>query len=199
VKIKVCGVTREEDAKLACELGAWAVGFVFAAHSPRKVSLEQAKILRAAVKKPARCVGVFEGNSAEEIARAAKALRLDAVQLPAAELSRAGGWPAIAVFAPGEEPPPATLAWLVEPKRSPEDRKAGKKPSLDQMRDDWKAASGLRGKGTPVFVAGGLTPETVGRAIEVSKCAGVDVSSGIESAPGVKDAEKLRAFFKAAS
>lgn len=195
MKVKVCGLTRPEDAALACSLGAWACGLIFAAHSPRKLTLAQAKKVRAKIAWPALAVGVFEGNTKDEIARAAEELKLDMVQLPASELGLAQGLSAVAVVAPGEAQPRGAQALLVEPRRAKADRAANKKPSLPEIEAAWGAARELRGL---VLVAGGLTPENVARAIAVSDCDGVDVSSGIESAPGVKDEKKLRAFFEAA-
>jgi len=195
VKVKVCGLTRPQDAALSCELGAWACGLIFAGHSPRKLALDQAKAVREKIAWPALAVGVFEGNTAEEIARAAEVLRLDMVQLPSGELAKAAGLSSIAVLAPGEAAPAGAAALLVEPKRAKGDRKAGKKPSQAEIEAAWKAAAGLKGL---VLVAGGLTPENVARAIEASGCDGVDVASGVESTLGFKDAEKLRAFFAAA-
>lgn len=196
MKIKVCGLTRPEDAALCWALGAWAGGLIFAAHSPRRLTLAQAKKVRAKLSWPTVAVGVFEGNSAEEIAEAVKACGLDMVQLPAAELARAGGASTIAALAPGEAVPQGAAAWLVEPKRSPADRKAGKKVSAAAQKAAWKAAAGLKGL---VLIAGGLSPANVAAAIKASGCDGVDVSSGVESSPGVKDERKLRAFFAAAN
>ena len=81
MRIKVCGLTREEDVRLACRLGAWAVGFVFAPLSPRRVDLKQAARLRAAVAPGVLSVGVFEDGLTPEIEAAVAACRLDAVQL----------------------------------------------------------------------------------------------------------------------
>ena len=86
MKVKICGVTREEDVKLSVELGAWAVGLVFAKSSPRRLTFERAAALRRVIPKSVLAVGVFEDALAAELSAAVAACRLDAVQLH-------GAWP----------------------------------------------------------------------------------------------------------
>ncbi|TPW18823.1 MAG: phosphoribosylanthranilate isomerase, partial [Elusimicrobia bacterium] len=80
MKIKVCGITRPQDARLACKLGAWAVGLVFAPESPRRLSVPDARLLRAEIGAGALAVGVFQNAPRAEILAAVSACRLDAVQ-----------------------------------------------------------------------------------------------------------------------
>ncbi len=197
MKIKVCGVTRPEDAKLARELGAFAIGMVFAPGTPRALTLERAKAVREAIGEAALSVGVFQGNPQEEIEDVARRLRLHAVQLhdPVPAPRGVFAW---RVVAPGEAPLPGAAALVVEPKRSAQDRAAGRTLTEADRTAAWKAAARLKDRSRFVIVAGGLWAENVGQAIALAKPDAVDVSSGVESAPGVKDAGKLRAFFAAA-
>lgn len=194
MKVKVCGVTSAEDAKLACRLGAWAVGLVFAAHSPRRLTIGEARLARRAIAPGVLAVGVFEGNPDEEVVRIVESVGLGAAQIRG-RAPEALPVPVFHVLAPGETPPAGADSVLVEPPRAPQDRLAGKKPSAEEQRLAWRAASELR---VPlVIVAGGLTPENVAEAARLSRCGAVDVSSGIETAPGKKDPERLERFFAA--
>ena len=206
MRIKVCGLTREEDVRLACRLGAWAVGFVFAPLSPRRVDLKQAARLRAAVAPGVLSVGVFEDGLTPEIEAAVAACRLDAVQLH-------GVWPlsfelcTVTVFralglSRGRLAPVLSQrvsGVLVEPSRTAADRSAGRRLPLDDQRWAWSQALELKRGGLITIVAGGLNVENVGDAVAASRPDAVDVSSGVESALGVKDEGKLKAFFKAAA
>jgi phosphoribosylanthranilate isomerase len=205
VKVKVCGLSREEDVRAACALGAWAVGFVFAPGSPRRVTLEQAERLRRAVGRGVLAVGVFEDALAAEITTAVLECGLDAVQLH-------GAWPSffeagtVQVFRglglkrgkPLPPPSPRVSALLLEPHRTIEDRQAGLKPSPAQQRWVWQQAAALSAEPCPIILAGGLHAGNVAEAIATAKPFAVDVSGGVESAPGVKDARKLEEFFRAA-
>jgi phosphoribosylanthranilate isomerase len=184
VRIKVCGVTRPADARLAAKLGAWAVGMIFVPKTPRFLTLARAKRVRAAIPKGVLAVGVFRRPSAEELARAISELRLDAVQLYGAE-------PAIHVFAGKKK------LIFIEPRRTDADRRAGRGPSERTRRKAWKAAAARSRRGARVVLAGGLTPENAAEAVAAAQPWAVDVSSGVERRPGVKDARLLRAFFSA--
>lgn len=203
MKIKVCGVTRAEDAALACELGAWAVGLIFAPKSPRLVSLAQAKEVREKIA-GALAVGVFSGASREDILRAVSECALDAVQLHG-DLSPAecAGFP-VPVIKVFNDAAPAledydVFAALLEPARTDADRAAGRKPAPEAQRRMWDAAAALQARGRLVILAGGLTPGNVAEAVRRARPDAVDVSGGVESSFGVKDPKKLRGFFKALS
>lgn len=182
MRIKVCGVTRPRDAKLAVKLGAWAVGMIFVPNTPRYLSLARAKRVRRAVPKGVLAVGVFRKPNLDDLSRAIAELDLDAVQLY-------GAVPSIHVFSSGK-----TLRFI-EPKRSDADRRAGRGPSKNSRLKAWKTAASLKRRGKRVVLAGGLTPENAGEAVAVAKPWALDVSSGVERRPGVKDAALLRAFF----
>lgn len=202
MKIKVCGMTRREDIELAAELGAWAVGLVLAPRSPRRLSLDQARNLRAAVPAEVLAVGVFQGASRDEVIAAAKSCRLDAVQLHGVEPEECLGFPVPVYLAVGvsgrEELPilgPGLAGILVEPARSDADRQEGRVPGPAARLAACRAARKLKGKAPMVLLAGGLTAENAREAIAAAQPDGVDVSSGVERAPGLKAPAKLRAFF----
>lgn len=196
MKVKICGVTRAEDARRACELGAWAIGLIFA-RSPRRVTLEQAQAARAGIAPGVLAVGVFQGAPRGEIKKAIEALALDAIQLHGLETPEDCAGYKIPVWKslPGE-PGSAKVAaiysvagLLIEPVR--------RDASDAERREAWKAAAACRGAAPLILLAGGLTPENASEAARVSKADVLDVSSGVESAPGVKDAAKLERLFAA--
>lgn len=199
--VKVCGITSPEDARLAAEAGADAIGLVFWTGSPRRVDLQAARRISQALPPHVLRVGVFVDADRETLARAADRAGLDLLQLH------------------GEEPPEALAglprrAWKavrVGPGFVPADilRYAGRAAGLllDTRGDgapggtgrsfDWSLVRGLRERCPFLILAGGLTPETVATAIRAVRPHGVDVASGVESSPGRKDAARVRAFVEA--
>jgi phosphoribosylanthranilate isomerase len=193
--VKICGLTRPGDVAAACELGAAYVGFNFVASSPRRVTNAIARELAAAASPGVLRVGVFAGEDADTIVRAIEAGRLQVVQLhrrlteeevarspvPVIAVARqAGGGFAV----PRHEILVRCHAVLFDPSE-------GTGQALDSARLEeasWPV---------PVLVAGGLDPENVGAVIRRLRPAGVDVASGVESAPGIKTREKLERFFAA--
>ncbi|MEZ0227510.1 MAG: N-(5'-phosphoribosyl)anthranilate isomerase [Planctomycetota bacterium] len=192
MQVKVCGVTRPEDAALACELGAWAIGMILSKKGPRHVELARAKEIRAALPEDAFAVGVFVDESAKTINQLAAELDLDLVQLHGdekPELLLEVECPAVKAHFIGKTLPdfsPWRNAWAT----LLEGAKRG-----DAF--DWELARGLDVPSSRVILAGGLTPENVAKAVSICDPFAVDVSSGVESKPGIKDAAKLRAFFEA--
>jgi phosphoribosylanthranilate isomerase len=198
-RIKVCGVTRPEDARLAVALGVDALGFVFWPRSPRCVTAAQAAAI-ASMLPPIICtVGVFVDQPMEEIRRIAAEVRLNAVQLhgdePPASWSLVPGV-CIKAVGSGEAVTPASIAaWP-----------AGVYPladALDRVRRggtgqpaDWVAAAAIA-RVRPTLLAGGLDAANVGDAIARVRPYAVDVSSGVEQSPGTKDPNRLRAFVEA--
>ncbi len=197
VRVKICGVTRVEDAVAAAEAGADLLGLNFYAKSPRGVTLARALEIRRAVQGRVKLVGVFVNASRREIIEIADALKLDFVQLhgdePEDHLAGAG----LAVI----------RALRLKPGTSAEDfKKMLERTRADLVILDSYASSLYGGTGTALepgalarfdleraFVAGGLRPETVANAARLNPY-GVDVASGVESAPGIKDYQKLRSF-----
>jgi phosphoribosylanthranilate isomerase len=195
MRIKVCGVTRPQDARLAGKLGAWAVGMIFVPNTPRYLTPPRAKRVRAAIPKGVLAVGVFRHVSADELRRVVKELRLDAVQIYGA-VPRGIGVKVIQAVTLNARPLRGKMV-LIEPARSDADRRAGRGPSLKAQRRAWDTARTWRATGARVILAGGLTPENAGAAYSLARPWALDVSSGVESRPGVKSAPKLRAFFAA--
>jgi phosphoribosylanthranilate isomerase len=196
VFVKVCGITRVEDAVTAIDLGASALGFVFWPDSPRFVDPFRARAIVAALPPFVSIVGVFVNQPAEYVNGVATLARLTAVQLHgdedpafAAGLTR----PVIkAVAGPaadsnGDWPRRVTL--LVDA-HDPARRGGTGTPA------DWAAAAAIA-RSRRVLLAGGLTPENVSNAVARVRPFGVDVSSGVESSPGIKDRGRMTAFFEA--
>lgn len=195
-RIKFCGLTRPGDVRLAAELGVDALGFIFVPQSPRRLEMNQLDGLRLAVPPLVDVVALFMDASGSRVAEVIRALRPTLLQFHGGEndaFCRGFGLPFIKTLAMGEgaEDPlsarkryPSASAFLLD----------GHGPG--QMggrgeRFDWSRIPALA---RPVFLAGGLTPEAVGQAIRAAHPFAVDVSSGIESAPGRKDGEKMQRF-----
>jgi phosphoribosylanthranilate isomerase len=193
-RVKICGITNIEEAQAAVEAGADAIGVVFA-DSPRQVSPDTARHIAASLPPLVTAVGVFLNASTEEVEALIRSARLDAVQLhgeESPEYCRRLPCKVIKRFNTLENDRPGTLhqrmqqyavaAYLLDPG-------AGSGRTFR-----WEMARGLPG---PLIVSGGLTPEIVGDAIRLLRPFAVDVSSGVESGPGRKDPEKVRAFLRA--
>jgi phosphoribosylanthranilate isomerase len=192
--VKICGLTQPEDVALACALGAAYVGFNFVEASPRRVSPEAARDLADATAPGVLRVGVFRAEGDEAVASAVELGRLDLIQLhrplTKQELDRAPV-PMIAVAPSGGTAPDLPLALLARCHAILLDSSEGAGRRLDPAplrRARWPV---------PVFVAGGLDAESVGDVIRAWRPAGVDVASGGERAPGIKDRDKLARLFEA--
>ncbi|HEY3412957.1 MAG TPA: phosphoribosylanthranilate isomerase [Armatimonadota bacterium] len=209
VHIKICGITNPEDALAAVEAGADALGLVFAP-SPRCVTLEQAKAIRMAVPSDVELVGVFVNEDFMAVHDAVLTAHLGGVQFyrnPISQWTEAEcvRWLDI-VLARGVRVVRAFPARDVESLRA-ELRQLPQ--SVDQIlldafvsgveggtgkTFDWTLAAAAKEFGNPVIIAGGLTPDNVADAIRLTQPWGVDVSSGVESSPGRKDADAMRRF-----
>lgn len=197
--VKVCGIRRAEDALLAAELGAAAVGFLFWPGSPRFIDPYRARRIIQALPPFVSPVGVFVDQPPEHVSSVARLLNLAAVQLHGHEdpapLVRTGFrvikalpvGPAFDLEDVRSLPPGVTvLLDAHDPVR-----RGGTGRTIDFSAAS--AAAALR----PTILSGGLTPANVAEAIGTVHPYAVDVSSGVESAPGVKDETRLRAFFAA--
>lgn len=197
VRVKVCGITRVEDALLAAELGASAIGFVFWPGSPRHIDAASASDIARQLPSEVSTVGVFVDQPIEEVQRVADAVNLGAVQLHGDEpLAYARGLlqPVIKAVPVDDRFRPASLDALpleITVLLDAHDpiRKGGTGRTID-----WSQAAAAAAR-RPVFLSGGLTPANIADAIAQVKPYGVDLSSGVESAPGIKDPAKLRALF----
>ena len=196
VRVKICGVTRVADAIRAADLGADFIGINFYPPSPRHVELEQAvEICRAvALDGRARLVGVFVNAIRDYISERIERLRLDLVQFHGDEDDAAlAGWPVpvIRAIRIKDDAPSRTAveqmaaAYILIGRFDPK-LYGGTGRSLNLK----KIAGFDLGR---VFISGGLTPPTVAAAAALGPYA-VDVASGVESAPGIKDEKKMRSF-----
>jgi phosphoribosylanthranilate isomerase len=195
-RIKICGITKAEDAAAAVAAGADAIGVIFAP-SPRQVTIAQAAAVLAAVPPPVARVGVFVNASAEEVASAVSACRLTAVQFSGSESPEDCDTVPVPVIKmvpigmdfglEGAEPYRDHVAALLL------DTYAADKAGGTSQAFEWRSLGVVPGW-APSFVAGGLTPDNVGECIAVLRPYAVDVSSGVEVAPGMKDHAKLTAL-----
>ena len=195
VRVKICGITSVEDALQAVEAGADALGFVFHEKSPRSVSPEQAAMIIRALPPFVQAVGLFVNAEIDLVNAMAELCRLDLVQLHGEEPPEFCGLVARRVIKAFRVKDVTSLdlignyrvagylldAWLP-------DTYGGTGTTFN-----WEIAK-LAGEFGPIILAGGLTPCNVRSAVEAVAPYGVDVSSGVESAPGKKDPEKVREF-----
>jgi phosphoribosylanthranilate isomerase len=201
VHVKVCGITNPEDARLAAGCGADAVGLVFA-ESPRRVTVEEARKVAAALPGGVLKVGVFVDAKPEKMLRIAIEVGLDYAQLhgdespeivaavrdsgikviKALRVRDAGSLGVMELYG-------ADLFLL--------DAFSQKAPGGTGERFDWELAKSLGGRGN-ILVSGGLTPENVREAIRFFEPYGVDASSSLEDAPGKKNTVQVRRFVSAA-
>ncbi|HEX8253665.1 MAG TPA: phosphoribosylanthranilate isomerase [Thermoanaerobaculia bacterium] len=219
-RIKICGITRVEDAQLCAELGADYLGFIFVPNSARYLDAGKAAEIADAVRSAAtsrnaetpapeagaapqnerrhvpRFVGVFRDESLETIHYIAHRVGLDLIQFHGTETDddiHALGLPSVKAYRVGETLPNTgahpSADWLLF-------------DTFDEKRDggtgkqfDWSLLA-MYPRTKPFFLAGGLTPENVAAAISLVRPDGIDVSSGVESEPGIKDPEKLRNLFE---
>jgi phosphoribosylanthranilate isomerase len=202
-RVKICGVTRLADAELAVELGAWAVGMVFYPASRRRCELDEAELIGASLRRRVELAGVFVNAPLDEIADVSERVGLTLVQLhgdegPAfcAEVARRTGARTIkaasvrGLFTVRELERFHTDFHLLD----------GYAPGLrggTGERFDWSLLSRRRSK-LPLIVGGGLDADSVAAAIATIRPFAVDVATGVEAEPGIKDPQRMRAFFAAA-
>jgi phosphoribosylanthranilate isomerase len=206
-EVKFCGLTRPEDARVAVESGASYLGVIFAG-GPRMVDAARAREILAGAPARVKRVGVFGTQSVDEIARTAEEAGLDLVQLHAdpdstqvhAVRARTGRmvWGVLriegsAVPARAEELFVAADAVVVDAKVPGALGGTGTRVDWLGVRDALADARGRRA----LVLAGGLNPDVVGEAIAALAPRAVDVSSGVERAPGIKDHARMRAFMAA--
>jgi phosphoribosylanthranilate isomerase len=200
VKVKICGITNLPDGMAAAEAGADALGFVFYDQSPRRISVEAAAVLIPQLPPFVMKVGVFVNAPEDVVVRAIRECGLNQLQFH------------------GDEPPEYCLQFGLMSMKAFRIRDATSLQALSRYRTDawlldayapdkpggtgatfnWDLALEAQDLGRPIFLAGGLTAENVAEAVRRVRPYGVDVSSGVETAPGNKDHAKVRAFIRAA-
>jgi phosphoribosylanthranilate isomerase len=194
VNVKICGITRKEDALLASSLGAWALGFIFYSKSPRYVQPDRARAIIDSLSPFVKTVGVFVNATQNQIEDSVRTSGVTMVQLH------------------GDETPEFCEALRFEKIKALQTDSNFKnyKNSLILLDSrtknlfggtgqtiDWNKASQVS-RQTNILLSGGLTPDNILAAISAVHPFGVDVSSGVESAPGIKDPVKLERFLKLA-
>ena len=199
-RVKICGITRLTDALLAVELGAWAVGFIFYKNSPRYISPENAKKIIEKLPPFVSLVGVFVNEREATVKKTALSCGLTTLQFHGDETSaycrKFGCWKVIKAIRVKSNISPAQL----------------KKFSADAFLFDTFIPDGYGGSGktfnwsylksltkfsTPIILSGGLNPRNIAKAVKTVSPFAVDVSSGVESAPGRKSPAKLKSLFHA--
>lgn len=201
-RIKFCGITRAEDAAEAIALGVDALGFILVPESPRCVSLETAARIRSSLPPFVQAVVLMRNPEAAQVHEAIRVLRPDLLQFhgeESAAFCASFGWRYLKAIAMQDEARPLSVI-------------AAEYAAAAGLLLDGHGAGGLGGQGKrfdwtritadagkPLLLAGGLTPENVGLAIRTARPYAVDVSSGIEAAPGIKDSGKMRAFVREVS
>jgi phosphoribosylanthranilate isomerase len=201
-RVKICGITRAPDARLAANLGAWALGMIFWPGSPRVCAIEDAEAIAAEFRRRMELAGVFVNATLDEVASTADRCGLTLVQLHGDE------GPAYC-----REAARRTGCKVMKAVRV---RDAAQVQDLQRFHTDfhlldaysprspggtgetfaWDLARQHRGE-PPVVLSGGLNPENVGEAIAAARPFAVDTASGTEAEPGRKDHAKVKAFFRA--
>lgn len=208
VLVKICGLTEDEGLDAAIDAGADFLGLVFFPRSPRFITPQDAGELFQYLPEDLKVVGLFVDPSFEEIEQVLNAVRLDMIQLHGhetpervEEIRLEFGHPVMKAL------PVATTAdldaamayaevadWLLFDAKPPPD---ADRPGGNAASFDWTLLAG-RSWPCPWMLAGGLTPDTVAEAIRISGATAVDVSSGVERSPGIKDPELVEHFIRAA-
>jgi phosphoribosylanthranilate isomerase len=200
-QVKICGLTRPDEAETCARLGADAIGCVFYPPSPRHVNGDQARDIFQSLPAAVCSVGVFVNESLATILQKVEQCGLKAVQLHGREpielvdeLQKVGIMVIKAIFvnkAPSLDRVGSyrASAYLVE-------CAGGELPGGNALTWEWRAAAGISERG-PLILAGGLNPDNVSRAIQEALPDAVDVSSGVESVPGKKDMDKVKRLLEA--
>ncbi|MGB3503444.1 MAG: phosphoribosylanthranilate isomerase [Mesorhizobium sp.] len=205
--IKICGLSTPETVAAALDGGASHIGFIFFPKSPRNVTADLAGRLRQAAKGRAGAVAVTVDASEAELAAIVGTMAPDMLQLHGketpervAEVKARFGLPVIKAISVSNAEDitqakryPGIADRLLLDAKAP---KGSELPGGNGVSFDWTLLSGLGG-GVDYMLSGGLNPENVGEALRIANPPGIDVSSGVESAPGVKDVALIAAFFAA--
>ena len=198
-KIKFCGITTLEDGELAVAAGAWAIGLIFWPSSPRRAGFDAAAEIAAGVKRRVEVAGVFVNATLDHVAETADAVGLTMLQLhgdegPAycSEAARRTGCKVMKAVRVRSGADVQALAPFHTDYHLLDSFTPGV-PGGTGETFAWELARGHRGR-VPIVLSGGLTPDNVGEAIAAVHPFAVDVASGVERSPGVKDPQKLQAF-----
>jgi phosphoribosylanthranilate isomerase len=198
-RIKFCGLTNLADAELAVSAGAWAIGLIFWPGSPRRCTLESAVEISGALRRRTLIAGVFVNATLDEVAATAEAAQLALIQLHGDEgpvycgeaARRTGAKVIKAARVRSRADIQALSAFHTDYHLL--DSYSPSKPGGTGETFAWELVRAHRGQ-IPVILSGGLTADNVAEAIAVAHPFAVDVASGVEASPGLKDAAKLEAF-----
>lgn len=195
--VKICGITSEEDALLAVAMGADAVGFNFVPSSPRFLAVPRAADIAKRLPPEVLTVGIFRDEAPSRVVDLVHQAGLRAAQLHGHESAEESRWvrervPLLIKVFPGGDPDLAKASTYGADVVMIDSASPGSGRVFD-----WSLAEGAP-SGLRLLLAGGLTPENVTEAIEIVRPWGVDVATGVESEPGVKDPRKVRLFIRAA-
>ena len=195
-RVKQCGITSLEDAELCVEHGAWALGMIFVPTSPRRCKQTDALGIGAALRRRVELVGVFQNAQLDHVVHTAENLHLSMLQLHGdegpsycAEVARRTGAKIIKAVRAKHRSDVVALEAFTAVDFHMLDGSGG-------APFEWSLTR-IRRSGRPLVLAGGLTPENVEAGIEATGPYAVDVATGTEREPGVKDPEKVAAFFAA--
>lgn len=197
-RVKICGITRPEDGREAAELGADAIGLVFVARSPRNVELASARGICAALPPLTSTVGLFMNAEPDFVRAVLDQVPLNWLQFhgdETAEYCRSFGRPYIKALPMGSPDRVDYAAWPDASALLLDAHAAGGMGGSGQ-RLDWTA---LRPPDRPWILAGGLGPANVAEAVRSLRPTAVDVSSGVESAPGIKSGNLMNQFLRGVS
>jgi phosphoribosylanthranilate isomerase len=199
VRVKICGITRREDAEAAVRLGADAVGFVLWPKSPRAASAEEAARIAAALPPFVTRVGVFVNPSLNEVNEAVTRIGLDVVQLHGDESPAAFRTVAArcmkATALESDDDVRSVAAWAPEIMPLVDSADGERRGGTGRVAN-WERAARVS-FARPIVLAGGLTAENVREAIAAVRPWAVDTSSGVEERPGIKSLERMERFFAA--
>ncbi|MCL6520402.1 MAG: phosphoribosylanthranilate isomerase [Armatimonadetes bacterium] len=198
MKVKICGITNIEDAVLAVESGADAIGFVFA-ESPRKVGIEEVCQIKEVIPSSIITVGVFANQTADEISQIMKETGLSSAQIhgsldslePQFGIIRALRVKSVDDINQAAKDPILSICWAILLDTHVEGKMGGTGKTFD-----WNLAKEARKLGKDIILAGGLNPSNVSDAIRIACPDWVDVSTGVEAYPGKKSHEKIKEFIR---
>jgi phosphoribosylanthranilate isomerase len=204
VNVKFCGMTRLEDAEEAARLGAWAIGLIHHRPSPRFCEPAVATEIGQSLRRKLQVVGVFVNSSLDEVVAAAESEALTMLQLHGdegpsfcREASRRSGCPVIKAIRVRSHADVAGAEAYRTDYHLFDAHRPGT-PGGTGESFDWELLAERRSK-VPMLLSGGLEPANVAEAIAVTRPFAVDVATGVEAEPGVKDHAKMASFFEAAN
>jgi len=196
--VKICGITRADDAEAAVEAGAGAIGFVFWPGSPRFIDPYRARAIASTLPPFVTAVGVFVNQPLQYVNAVASLVRLGAVQLhgeETPEYAAAVSGPVIKALSCSPVDDIRVGAWPASTTLLLDTHDPVKRGGTGQTID-WTAAAAMAAQ-RKILLAGGLTPDNVMEAVAQVRPFGIDVSSGVERTPGIKDHQRMRALFEA--